>query len=80
MMRRGEIRVGNLHSNTGREIGKIRPVLVVSDDRLLKACDVVVEQIRPLDSSRISEGPLTTLSPDEMASVEKSLRAVLGLW
>lgn len=114
MIRRGEIWVANLNPNKGNEIGKVRPILVIQEDRLLssslptilvlplttqfrpsleplririeardrllKDCFVVIEQIRSLDRSRFSEGPLTMLDSDEMASVEKSLKAVLGLW
>src|SRR6266545_3412284 len=34
-MRRGEIWVANLNPNRGQEVGKIRPVVVIQDDRLL---------------------------------------------
>lgn len=33
-MRRGEIWVANLNPNRGREVGKIRPVLVIQSDEL----------------------------------------------
>ncbi len=55
-------------------------VKIQARDRLLKDCFVVIEQIRALDRSRFSEGPLTILHQEEMAEVEKSLKAVLGLW
>src|SRR5262245_57049436 len=35
-MRRGEIWVANLNPNRGQEVGKIRPVLVIQDERLLE--------------------------------------------
>lgn len=112
-MRRGEIWVGNLNPARGREVGKIRPVLIVQDDaltqintpmivvlplttrvhpgythwritlpprdRLLKACQVIVDQPRALDRSRFGDGPLTTVTAEEMARVEKSLKAVMGM-
>ncbi|MFZ5594818.1 MAG: type II toxin-antitoxin system PemK/MazF family toxin [Pseudomonadota bacterium] len=34
MIRRGEVWVANLNPNRGREIGKIRPVLVIQADSL----------------------------------------------
>ena len=34
MIRRGDIWVANLNPGRGREIGKIRPVLVIQDDAL----------------------------------------------
>jgi len=113
MIRRGEIWAANLNPGRGREIAKIRPVLVMQDnaltasdtpmvvilplttqvypsfkrwritieprDRLLKPCQVVVDQPRALDKERFGEGPLTSLTTEEMAAVEQSLKGVLGL-
>ncbi|HEY8264928.1 MAG TPA: type II toxin-antitoxin system PemK/MazF family toxin [Steroidobacteraceae bacterium] len=113
MIRRGEVWTANLNPSRGREIGKIRPVLIMqadelndagtpmvvvlpltthvypefrlwritvsARDRLKDACQVVVDQPRALDRARIGDGPLTTLSVAELASVERSLRAVLGM-
>jgi mRNA interferase MazF len=113
MKRRGEIWVANLNPGRGREISKIRPVLVIQDDsltasgtpmvvilplstqvypsfkrwrititprdRLLKPCQVIVDQPRVLDLGRFGEGPLTSLTAEEMAEVEKSLKGILGL-
>lgn len=113
MRRRGEIWVANLNPSRGREVGKVRPVLIIQDDaltenggpmivvlpmttqiypgfkhwrvtiqprdRLLKPCQVIVDQPRALDINRIGDGPLTNLTPEEMAAVERSLKGVLGL-
>jgi mRNA interferase MazF len=113
LMRRGEIWTAKLNPNKGAEIGNIRPVLVIQDDRLnqtslqtilvlplttqfrpafapmrvkiaardrlLKDCYAVVEQIRVADRGRFGEGPLATLTTEEMAAVEKSMRAVMGM-
>ncbi len=49
-------------------------------DRLLKDCQIIVDQPRALDRSRFGEGPLTRLTADDMAAVEKSLRVVFGMW
>lgn len=54
-------------------------VTIEPRDRLLKPCQVVIDQPRAIDAARFGDGPLTTLRPEEMAAVEKSLRAVLGL-
>ena len=112
-MRRGEIWTANLNPSRGREIGKIRPVLIVeadelidadtpmivvlpltthvypefrlwritvpARDRLAETCQVVVDQPRALDRTRIGDGPLTVLTPPEMSAVERSLRVVLGM-
>lgn len=112
-MKRGEVWVANLNPPRGREIGKIRPVLIMqadeltesgtplvvvlplstrvypgfrrwrislpARDRLPKPCQVITDQPRALDRERFGEGPLTTLTAEEMAAVEKSLRAVMGM-
>lgn len=49
-------------------------------DRLRQDCHVMLEHLRALDRSRFGEGPLTVLTPDEMAAVEKSLLGILGLY
>jgi mRNA interferase MazF len=113
-MRRGEIWTANLDPTRGREIGKVRPVLIVqadelidagvpmvvvlplttqvypqfklwrisvpARDRLKAACQVVVDQPRALDRTRIGDGPLTRLTHTELAAVERSLRVVLGMY
>jgi mRNA interferase MazF len=113
MIRRGEIWTANLNPSRGREIGKIRPVLVMqanelidadlpmvvvlplttivypefrlwrvtvpARDRLTDACQVVVDQPRALDRTRLGDGPLTSLTAAELAAVERSLRAVFGM-
>jgi len=40
----------------------------------------VVDQPRALDRTRLGEGPLTLLTPAELAAVERSLRVVLGMY
>lgn len=55
-------------------------VAIPARDRLLKDCQVVTDQPRALDRNRLGDGPLTRLTDAEMAAVEKSLRAVMGLW
>ena len=113
-MRRGEIWTANLNPSRGREIGKIRPILIVQADELIDAetpmvvvlpltthvypelrlwritvpardrlrddCQIVVDQPRALDRNRVGDGPLTVLTPAELAAVERSLRVVLGMY
>lgn len=113
-IRRGQVWIANLNPNRGREVGKIRPVLVVQGDwlsvaqsrtaivlpltsdvrrdaeplrvtivardRLRMDSQVVIDQPRTLDRRRLGEGPLTELSTEEMARVEESLLAVLGVF
>ena len=112
-MRRGEVWVANLNPNKGAEVGKVRPVVVIQDDRLIqtglptilviplttqfrpafapmrvklaprgrlrKECYVMVEHARAASRARFGEGPLASLTAEEMAAVEKSLRALLGM-
>lgn len=54
-------------------------ITVSARERLLKDCQVVVDQPRALDRARLGEGPLTRLTNDEMVRVEASLKAVLDL-
>jgi mRNA interferase MazF len=113
VIQRGQVWVGNLNPSRGKEVGKIRPVLVVqadaltqagadtiivlplttqfrpglrrlripipARDRLLADSYVVVEKPRALNPDRLTDGPLATLSAEEMAAVEQSLRGVLGM-
>lgn len=55
-------------------------VPIAPRDKLNSPSYVVIEQIRSLDCSRFGDGPLATLTAEEMAAVEKSLRGVMGLW
>ncbi len=113
MMLRGEVWIANLNPGRGREIGKIRPVLiwqadeliaigtpmviilpmttqvypayrhwrvsVKARDRLLKDCQVVVDQPRTLDRERFGDGPLTALTDEELNRVERAFLGVCGL-
>ena len=112
-IRRGQVWIADLNPNRGREMGKVRPVLIVQGDWLSAAqsrtvvvlpltgdvrrdaeplrvtigardglrmeSQIVVDQPRTLDRRRLGEGPLTELSNHEMARVEESLLAVLGV-
>lgn len=59
---------------------KLWRVTVPARDRLREDCQVVVDQPRALDRARLGEGPLTVLTPAEIAAVERSLRVVLGMY
>ena len=54
-------------------------VAISARDRLEKDCQVMVEQTRAFDRSRFGDGPLTSLTTEEMAAVEHSLKGVFGL-
>ena len=54
-------------------------VTLPARDRLRRECQVLVDQPRTLDRRRIGDGPLTRLTAEEMAVVERTLKAVLGL-
>ena len=50
------------------------------EDRLKEACQIVVDQPRALDRTRIGDGPLTAPTRSELAAVERSLLVVLGMY
>ncbi|MFZ0488314.1 MAG: type II toxin-antitoxin system PemK/MazF family toxin [Arenicellales bacterium] len=114
-MRRGEVWVASFRPWRGREVGKVRPCLLVqadwltraggvtilvlplttqshgegserlriplpARDRLKRPCFVMVDKMRAIDRGLFGEGPLTVLSREEMTGVERSLRAVLGIY
>ena len=54
-------------------------VTISARERLLKDCQVITDQPRALDRSRLGEGPLASLTDGEMQSVEETLKAVLGM-
>ena len=67
-----------LTSDVRREAEPLR-VTIGARGGLRMDSQVVVEQPRTLDRRRLGEGPLTELSGEEMARVEESLLAVLGV-
>jgi mRNA interferase MazF len=48
-------------------------------DRLLCDSFAMADQPRSLDRSRLGDGPLTTLSREELAELERALLGVLGI-
>jgi mRNA interferase MazF len=54
-------------------------VPIRSRDRLLCDSFAMADQPCSLDRSRLSEGPLTTISPEELAELERALLGVLGI-
>ena len=55
-------------------------VTIRARDRLRMDSQVTVDQPRTLDRRRLGDGPLTELSAEEMARVEQSLLAALGVF
>jgi mRNA interferase MazF len=55
-------------------------VLIRARDRLQQDCQVMVDQPRTLDRTRLGEGPLTLLTPQELAQVNQALQVLLGLY
>lgn len=53
-------------------------VSIPARDRLKANSQVIVEQPRTVDGNRFGEGPLTRLTDDELAAVERALQGVLG--
>jgi len=113
-MRRGEVWVASFRPWRRREVGKVRPCLLIqadwltqaggvsvlvlplttrtrrtgsehlriplpARDRLKRPCFIMVDKMRAIDRGLLGDGPLTTLARAEMSTVERSLRAVLGM-
>ncbi len=57
-MRRGEIWIGNLNPNRGKEVGKIRPVLILQADFLLEQGEPTVIVLPLTTQVRRSKEPL----------------------
>jgi mRNA-degrading endonuclease toxin of MazEF toxin-antitoxin module len=55
-------------------------VTIPQRGELEQACQVMTEQPRTLDRRRLVKGPLTRLSADEMQRVERSFKAVVGMF
>jgi mRNA interferase MazF len=55
-------------------------VTIGKRDGLAQACQVMPEQPRTLDRRRLIQGPLTRLTPEEMTRVERSFKAVTGIY
>ena len=68
-----------LTSDVREERSALR-VTVAARGGLRKVSQVVLEQPRTLDRRRLGEGPLTELTSEEMARVEETLLAVLGVF
>lgn len=54
-------------------------ITVSARHRLLKDCQIIVDQPRTLDRSRFGEGLLATLSDREMEAVERGFLGVCGM-
>lgn len=54
-------------------------ITVTARNRLLKDCQIIVDQPRTLERSRFGEGPLAILSEKEMVSVERAFLGVCGM-
>jgi mRNA interferase MazF len=84
-VKRGEVLAANLNPNGGAEVGKVRPdaaplrVSLPARGDLREESQVMVDQPRTVDEQRFGDGPLTTLTTDEMTRVEPSLRFLTGL-
>ena len=55
-------------------------VPIQSRDRLLRDALTMADQPRSLDRSRLGDGPLTTLSRDDLAQLERALLGGAGPW
>ena len=58
---------------------KLWRISIPARERLREPCQIVIDQPRALDRSRIGDGPLTTLTRAEIDAVERGLQVVLGM-
>lgn len=63
----------------GRPDMSLFRIHISARDRLLADSYVAIEKPRALDPSRLRDGPLTTLTREELDRVERSVRAVFGM-
>lgn len=54
-------------------------ITVPARERLTESCQVMPEQPRTLDRRRLIDGPLTRVTAEELAAVERSLLTVMGI-
>ncbi len=52
-------------------------VRVKAQDRLEKDSDILIDQIRAIDNSRLIDGPLTQVSGEQMALIYQSIYEVI---
>ncbi|OZB44697.1 MAG: MazF family transcriptional regulator [Thiomonas sp. 15-66-11] len=71
--------VAPLTTQSRPTLAPLRVALPVRE-RMLLPSFVMVEHVRAIDRDRLGDGPLLHLDAQELAQVDTSLRAVLGLW
>lgn len=71
--------VAPLHRPARPDLDPLR-LMVPARDRLRAASQVAVDELDRLDREQLVAGPLTRLTADEMKRVERSLRAILGMY
>jgi mRNA interferase MazF len=54
-------------------------IRVAPADRLRRASDLLIDQLRAIDNRRLVDGPLTRLSPEMMGEVATAIRDVAEL-
>lgn len=77
--RSGDLIIAPLTTQSRPTLAPLRVALPVRE-RMLQPRFVMVEHVRAIDHDRLGDGPLLRLDAQELAQVETSLRAMLGLW
>ena len=52
---------------------------VKAQEQLAKDSDLLIDQIRAIDNRRLTSGPIATLDPEQMKSVNNAVLEVIGL-
>lgn len=55
-------------------------IRVLASAGLSKESDLLIDQLRAVDNTRLGRGPLTLLSTEVLASVDEAIRQVLDLF
>ena len=55
-------------------------IRVLASADLSKESDLLIDQLRAVDNTRLVRGPLTLLSPEVLTSVDEAIRQVLDLF
>ena len=113
MFKKGEIYLASLNPKKGKEVGKLRPILIYQNnilneiehpttvvlplstkliensyplryrveakDKLEFSSDILCDQIRTVDNTRIIKEKLTSLSDEELKLIDNQVKIVLGM-
>ncbi len=54
-------------------------IRIQAKDQLKKDSDLLIDQLRAIDNKRLVNGPITTVSEDQLKTIYAAIREVLGM-